>query len=84
MGTCGFDVGYFAYFFGIPGGYSFEHDFMSQPPTNAIIALEKLFMADTICGEIRSTLKENCGNSMIDDVINNTIENMKAGNCDKN
>ena len=73
-------------FFGIPGGYSFEHDFRSQPPTvtNAINAFDKLFMADTMYGEIRSTLKENCGNSMIDDGINNTIENTKAGNCDKN
>ena len=61
MGTCGFDVGLFASFFGIPGGCYFERNFSRHSPSVAdeIIAIGKLFIAGAIYGEIKATKKKN-------------------------
>ena len=85
MGTGGFDVGLFASFFGIPGGYSFERNFSRHSPSvvDAIISVGKLFMYDVMYGEIRATMTEKYGNSMTEYEINNSLKNIKVDNYDK-
>ena len=81
MDTGGFDVGSVASFFGIPGSYSFKRNFSRYftSVVDEIFAVEKLFMADAVYGEIRATITEKYGDSITEYEINNVMENIKGG-----